>query len=112
MSGSSIGVLMLEDGLEQKRAMLAAIARGESVAAFEARRRRKDGTLIYVSIRLSPLIERDAVVGGSKVVRDITERKQMEAATRRANAHLTNTNKTNPDAFALYDEQDHVVMVN
>jgi len=112
MIGSSIGVLMLEDGLEQERAMLAAIARGESVAAFEARRRRKDGTLIYVSIRLSPLIERGAVVGGSKVVRDITERKQMEAATRRANAHLASAVESIPDAFALYDEQDHVVMVN
>ncbi|HEY5951355.1 MAG TPA: ATP-binding protein, partial [Kofleriaceae bacterium] len=104
--------VMLDDGLEQQRGMLDRISRGESVAPFEARRRRKDGTVIDVSVRLSPLLERGAVVGASKIVRDITEKKRMEEGTRRATAYLASAVGSIQDAFALYDEHDRLVLVN
>ena len=54
--------------------------RGESLEHFETQRQTKDGRLIDVSITASPI--KDAagkVVGVSTVIRDITERRQMEA---------------------------------
>ncbi|MDO9018668.1 MAG: PAS domain S-box protein [Deltaproteobacteria bacterium] len=51
----------------------------------EARRRRRDGAIIDVSMTLSPV--RDAagvVIGGSKVMRDVTERRRAEEAVARA----------------------------
>ncbi len=110
--GRSIAILLRDGTLDDERAMLDAIARGEKVAAFETQRRRKNGTLIDVSIRLSALYEHGRVVGASKVVRDISERKRMEAAARRANAYLASAVETIQDAFAIYDERDRVVLVN
>jgi PAS domain S-box-containing protein len=112
MLGHSIATLFPHGLPDEEWAMLGRIAHGEKVAAFETQRRCKDGTLIHVSIRLSPILERDRVVGASKVVRDITERKQMEEATRRANAYLASAVDSIQDAFALYDEHDRVVLVN
>ena len=112
MLGGSIAKLVPDGTLDHERTMLEALACGEKVAAFETQRRRADGSLIDVSIRLSALYERERVVGASKVVRDITERRQMEAATRRANAYLASAVESIQDAFALYDERDRVVLVN
>jgi PAS domain S-box-containing protein len=112
MVGASVAALMPDGSIDHERAMLAAIGRGEKVQAFEGHRRRKDGTLLDVSIRLSPVLERDRVVGASKVLRDITERKRMEQATRRATAYLASAVETILDPFALYDERDCLMMVN
>jgi PAS domain S-box-containing protein len=112
MIGSSIVKIVPDGGLEHERVMLDRIRRGEKVLSFETRRRRKDGTLVDVSIRLSAIVEAGCVSGVSKVVRDITERKRIEEAARRANAHVLSAVETIQEAFALYDEQDHIVLVN
>ena len=110
--GTSIVKIVPEGTLDQERAMLERIARGEKVPAFETTRRRKDGTLIEVSIRISPIAEAGRVVGASKVMRDISERKRIEEAARRASAYLLSAVDTIQDAFAIYDEHDRVVLVN
>jgi signal transduction histidine kinase len=57
------------------------IRRGEKVEHYETKRQRKDGTIIDVSVTVSPVKTRDGdVIGASAVARDITERKQAEAA--------------------------------
>jgi PAS domain S-box-containing protein len=59
--------------------ILERIRRGEYVAHFETVRVRKDGTQIDVSATISPIKDRSgAIVGASKIARDITERKQAE----------------------------------
>ena len=44
-----------DDAREHQRAVLARIAAGEPVAPFETLRRRKDGTLVHMSVTASPL---------------------------------------------------------
>jgi signal transduction histidine kinase len=57
------------------------IRRGEKVEHYETKRQRKDGTIIDVSVTVSPIKTRDGeVIGASAVARDITERKQAESA--------------------------------
>jgi signal transduction histidine kinase/ActR/RegA family two-component response regulator len=72
--------------LEEEGHILGRLQRGERVEHFETIRRRKDGTLIDVSLTISP-IRNDAgvVVGASKIARDITE--QKEALRKLAEAH-------------------------
>ena len=78
-----ITLLIPPDRLDEEHGILARIRRGEGLDHFETVRRRKDGTLVDVSITVSPVRDRaGAVVGASKIARDITERKTAEAAVR------------------------------
>ena len=52
-------------------------------------RRRKDGTLIEVSLTISPIIDTEGrIVGASVIGRDITERKRTETALRESEERL------------------------
>jgi PAS domain S-box-containing protein len=61
--------------------ILARIRRGESVEHLETVRVRKDGKKINVSATISPVRDSSgAIIGASKIARDITERKHAEQA--------------------------------
>jgi len=61
--------------------ILVRIRRGESIQHYETVRIRKDGKRIDVSVTVSPIRDGSGVVvGASKIARDISERKQAEAA--------------------------------
>src|SRR4029077_17534001 len=67
--------------VEEERAILGRLRRGERIEHFETLRRTKDGRLINISLTISPV--RDAagrVIGASKVARDISAQKRAEAA--------------------------------
>src|SRR5262249_53338260 len=58
--------------------ILSKLRRGERIDHYETVRRRKDGTLIDVSVSVSPVRDSTGViVGASKIARDITEQKRM-----------------------------------
>ena len=83
MEGQPITRLIPPDRQQEEVEILARIGHGESVRHFETVRLHKDGRAIDVSVTVSPI--RDAtgrIVGASKVVRDITARKEAEAAVR------------------------------
>ncbi len=65
--------------------MLEHVRGGERVAPYETVRRHKDGTLIDVSITVSPIRnESGEIIGAATIARDITQRKRSEAALREA----------------------------
>jgi PAS domain S-box-containing protein len=78
--GQSITILIPPDRLAEEDMVLGHIRRGERVQHFDTVRRRKDGTLVPVSLAVSPI--RDAaglIVGASKIARNISYRRQIEA---------------------------------
>ena len=78
--GQPITFLIPEDRLTEESLIIDRIVRGERINHFETVRRRKDGTLIDVSLTISPIKnERGEVVGASKIARDISERARAEA---------------------------------
>jgi PAS domain S-box-containing protein len=79
MVGRSIRRLVPDDRQQEEDEVLARIRRGERVEHYETIRRRKDGSLIPVSLTVSPIRSLDGtVVGASKIARDITDRKRAE----------------------------------
>src|SRR5579871_5865627 len=77
--GQSIKILIPPDRLHEEDIVLERIGRGERVSAFDTVRWRKDGTLVDVSVSVSPIRDvTGTVVGASKIARDISERKRIE----------------------------------
>jgi PAS domain S-box-containing protein len=63
--------------------ILARIRRGERIDHYETIRRRKDGSLVEISLTVSPIRDGSGkVVGASKIARDITERRRVEEQRR------------------------------
>lgn len=76
--GRPITILMPEDRLDEEPAIIARIKTGERVDHFETVRRRKDGTLLDISLTISPIRARDGtIVGASKIARDISDRSRV-----------------------------------
>ena len=79
MIGQSIRRLLPDDRQQEEDDVLYRIRRGERVEHYETLRRRKDGTVIPISLSVSPILsENGTVIGASKIARDITERRRAE----------------------------------
>ncbi len=77
--GKSITILIPPDRSDEEPAFLARIRRGEHIDNHETVRQRKDGSLVDISLTISPVTNAEGeVVGASKIARDITERKRND----------------------------------
>jgi PAS domain S-box-containing protein len=78
--GQSIQLVIPDDRWAEELAYLDRVQVGEGVEHVETVRRRKDGSELPVSLTMSPVRDASgAIVGASKIARDITGRKQIEA---------------------------------
>jgi PAS domain S-box-containing protein len=83
MLGRPITILIPPDHIDEEPAILERMRRGERISHYPTVRRRKDGTLIDVSLSVSPLKDADGrIIGASKIARDITQQKKADAAMR------------------------------
>ncbi|MEP6670848.1 MAG: PAS domain S-box protein [Chthoniobacter sp.] len=93
MIGTSIMRLIPDDRQSEEVEILSRIRRGERLDHFETIRVAKDGRRLNVSVTVSPIKDSTGrVVGASKVVRDVTDRKQAEAALTKALAEADAAN--------------------
>src|ERR1700730_7498404 len=77
--GQSITMLIPPDRLSEEDVVLTRIRAGQRVDHFETVRWRKDGTLVDVSVTVSPIRDATgAIVGASKIARNISDRKRIE----------------------------------
>lgn len=87
--GQHITLVVPADRLPEETDILHRLRRGERVDHFHTVRRRKDGTLLDVSLTISPIRDSSGrVIGASKVARDITAQKQAEKALRESEQRL------------------------
>ena len=76
--GRPIRLIIPQDRQTEEDKVLATIRAGGAVEHFETVRQRKDGTLIEISLSVSPVRARDgAVIGASKIARDISEQRRL-----------------------------------
>ena len=79
MIGKSVTLLIPPERLDEEPGIIGRIARGERVEHYETIRRRKDGSLVDISLTVSPVKDADGkIIGASKIARDITDRKRAE----------------------------------
>jgi PAS domain S-box-containing protein len=78
----------------------------------DSRRKRKDGTLIDVSILGAPIFHGGIQMGVFAVYRDITERKRAEEQLHIQKTYFQRLFNSAPEAIILHDNNDIVVDVN
>jgi PAS domain S-box-containing protein len=77
--GRPITIVIPQDRQDEERTILTRIRRGERIDHFETVRQRKNGSLITVSLTVSPVKNAEGrTVGASKIARDITEQKRNQ----------------------------------
>jgi PAS domain S-box-containing protein len=96
--GNSIAILFPDDQPNEETELLDSIVSGVHVSHYETVRVRKDGKHIDVSLTLSPIKDTSGrIIGVSKIVRDITSRKNADRALaeaqRRLREHATELEK-------------------
>jgi two-component system sensor histidine kinase VicK len=79
MIGQSILKLIPVDRLQEEPEIISKLTKGQRVSHFETQRVTKQGNLLDVSLTISPVVnELGNIIGISKIVRDITDKKIEE----------------------------------
>lgn len=106
IKGQSILRLIPDDRHEEEQRILECLRKGKRVDNFETVRQTKDGRLLHVSLTSSPLRnEHGTIIGASKILRDITARKQAEEERAQLFAELQRAN-TELQQFAYIVSHD------
>ena len=92
--GGPVTVLIPSDRQGEETEILSRLRRGERVEHYETIRRCKDGSLLDVSLTISPIWDPTGkIVGASKIARNITEKKRAEKALEVAREDLARANE-------------------
>jgi PAS domain S-box-containing protein len=111
--GKPVTILMPPDRQHEEPQILARIRRGELVDHYETVRRRKDGTLVDVSLTVSPVNDNQGrIVGASKIARDITSRKLSEVKLRDSERQLQELIAAIPAAIYTTDAEGKITYFN
>ena len=99
--GRNISIVIPPERIGEEDRIIARLRAGQRIEQFETERVRSDGQRIIVSLTISP-IKDDAgnVVGASKIVRDVTERKRLEDNLRVLAANLSENDRRKNEFLA------------
>ncbi|MCS6304169.1 MAG: response regulator [Nitrospira sp.] len=87
--GQPVLMLIPPNRVDEEPRILERIGRGERIEHYETVRRRKDGTLLDVSLTVSPIMNAyGQIIGASKIARDISEPKQAQETLRTSEERL------------------------
>lgn len=89
------------------------IKKGEKTLYYEAKRHRKDGKEIYVSVKLSPIKNsKGNIKGVSLISRDITDKKTIEKDLRESEKRYRSLYENNPSMYFTLDSEMIILSVN
>jgi PAS domain S-box-containing protein len=111
--GRSIRLLIPPDRQHEEDEILARLRRGERIDHYETVRIAKDGRLIDISLTVSPVRDASgAIVGVSKIARDISEQKRAQEALAAQREWLRVTLASIGDGIIASDPQGRVTYMN
>ncbi len=106
MIGQPIQRLIPDDRFDEEPRILERLRLGQRIDHYETVRRRKDGTLVEISLSVSPIKDRGGrIVGAAKIARGISERKQGER-------NLANLVDALPVAVYTTDAEGYITRYN
>ena len=111
--GQPIVMLIPSDRSDEEPGILARLRRGERIHHYETVRRRKDGSLVDISLTVSPV--RDAtgkIIGASKIARNITERKEAQRKLLDSERRLQELLAAVPAAIYTTDAEGKITYFN
>jgi PAS domain S-box-containing protein len=111
--GRSVTTLIPEDRQDEEPGIIARIRAGQRVHHYETVRRRKDGSLINISLTVSPVRDgRGIVIGASKIARNISDRIEAERRLRASEQHLQTLLEAVPAAIYTTDADGKITYFN
>jgi two-component system CheB/CheR fusion protein len=106
MIDRSVQVIIPEDRANEEHEILARIRNGEQIQHYETTRRRKEGTLVPLSLSVSPIRDDQGnVVGASKIARDISAQKRTERALQEAKEAAEQANRSKDHFLAVLSHE-------
>ncbi|HZC24996.1 MAG TPA: PAS domain S-box protein [Candidatus Binatia bacterium] len=95
--GQPIYLIIPPDRKDEEKNILERIGQGQRIDHFHTMRRHKDGSLLNVSVTISPLRNSSGrIIGASKVARDITAQKRNEQALRESEQRYQTVTDASP----------------
>jgi PAS domain S-box-containing protein len=111
--GQPVTLLMPPDRLDEEPGILQRIRGGEFIEHYETVRRHKNGTLLNISLSVSPVKDANGkIIGASKIARDITERKQAEEALQESEERFRTLHDALPVAAFVCDRNAVIQLYN
>jgi PAS domain S-box-containing protein len=107
--GRHISLVIPPDRIAEEDTIIASLAAGRRIEHFVTERVRRDGSRIWVSLTISPIKDDDGnVVGASKIVRDVTRQRQVEADRQK----FVTVVETSTDFIGICDLEGVPIFVN
>src|SRR5436305_10369557 len=89
------------------------IKRGEGLDHYETMRVRKDGTILNVSVAVSPIKDgAGEIIGASAIARDISEQKRLQAELWKSKQQLEVILENIADGISVQDVNGNIVYMN
>lgn len=99
--GQHISLVIPANRLDEEEQIIANLKAGKRIEQYETERIRRDGQSILVSLTISPIKDDSGkVIGASKIVRDVTDRKRLEDNLRRLAADLSENDRRKNEFLA------------
>ncbi len=111
--GTPISILFAPDRPKEMDEPFAKIRKGERVDHYEAIRKRRDGTLIHVSLAFSPIYDASGkLIGASSIARDITERKRIDEQLQATSKYARSLIEASLDPLVTISPEGKITDVN
>jgi PAS domain S-box-containing protein len=111
--GQPVTMLIPVEMQDEEPGILARLRRGERIHHYETIRRRKDGSLINISLTVSPMRDGSGrIVGASKIARDITDRKEAQLKLQESERRLQELLAAVPAAIYTTDAAGKITYFN
>ncbi|MDB5226723.1 MAG: domain S-box protein [Bacteroidota bacterium] len=111
--GQHISLIIPADRVNEEGEIIQKIKNGGHVSHYETVRKRKDNSLIQVSLTVSPIIGKTGIItGASKITRDITNQKEAEEKLKNSEERFRALMENNYDGITLRDENFSIVYRN
>lgn len=111
--GKPVTILMPPERYDEEPGILARLRRGERIDHYQTVRQRKDGTLLDISLTVSPVADKAGrIIGASKIARDITKEVRAETALRENERRLHDLLAAIPAAIYTTDAAGKITYFN